>query len=484
MAGIGVKLKKVYEKSSLLVRFSGFAYSMVVTIAPMVLVIVEIFFMGLVLGYNEVEYYRRELFSCTVLYIFIFSQLSSAPFNAVLSRYMSDVIYEERYGDIMPAFYVGFLINSLFSGIPAIIFCLHEYSTGNVDGIFVFLGFAGYISSMFVFYCMLYLSICKDYSKITGFYFLGMGIAFILGIVFVKLLGMEITMGMLAAVDTGFFIIAVLEYAQIKSYFRENNRTYSRVMSYFKSFFLLIISNGLYVAGLYVHNFVFWTTDIRMVVADSFVCAEPYDMATFLALVTNISSSMIFISNVELRFHDRYKKYSEAIIGGRLIDIENTKLRMFRQLSAELLNLARTQFIISVIIFLTFLVFLPRFGFSGMVMQIYPMLAVSYYVLFLMYGGLIFLYYFNDLLGAAFTSILFFVTTLIASIGASHLDIIWYGVGLLAGSVVGWWFVYFRIRWVERNIEEHTFCRGTILAKAQGKVPSSRVYVKRDADHV
>ena len=482
MAGIGVKLKKAYEKRSILSRFSGFAYSMVVTITPMVLVIALIVLMGYVLGYNEVEYYRRELFSATVLYIFIFSQLSSAPFNAVLSRNMSDVIYEERYGDIMPAFYVGFIMNALFSGTPAVIFCLHEYFTGQVEPMFVFLGFAGYMASMFVFYCMLYLSICKDYSKITGFYFLGMGIAFVASVILVKLLHVEITTGMLLGVDIGFFLIAVLEYAQIKSYFRENNRTYGRVMSYFKSFFLLIISNGLYVAGLYVHNFVFWTTDLRMVVADSFVCAEPYDMATFLALITNLSSSMIFISNVELRFHDRYKKYSEAIIGGRLIDIENTKIRMFRQLSAELLNLARTQFIISVIIFLAFLVFLPRFGFSGIVMQIYPMLAVSYYVLFLMYAVLIFLYYFNDLVGAALTSVIFFFTALAASIFATRLDIIWYGAGLFIGSAAGWCFGYYRIRWVESHIEEHTFCRGSILQRGQGNMPSFRVYVKRDAD--
>lgn len=41
----------------------------------------------------------RELFSCTVLYIFIFSLLTASPFNSVLSKYMSDVIYEETYED-------------------------------------------------------------------------------------------------------------------------------------------------------------------------------------------------------------------------------------------------------------------------------------------------------------------------------------------------------------------------------------------------
>ena len=479
MAGIGVRLKRAYEKKSLLVRFSGFVYSMVVTIAPMVLVIIEILLMGFVLDYKNVGYDRRELFSCTVLYIFIFSQITSAPLNAVLSRFMSDVIYEERYGDIMPAFYVGFLINVCISGLPAIVFCIHEYIVGGVELLFVFLGFAGYMMSVFVFYIMLYLSICKDYGKIAGFYFLGMGLAFLASIVFVKLFGMEVTTGMLMSVDLGFFIIAVLEYAQIRNYFRDNNGTYKKVLSYFKSFYPLVISNGLYVAGLYVHNFVFWNTDMGMKVANSFICAEPYDMATFLALITNISSTMIFISNVEVRFHDRYKKYSEAIIGGRLIDIENTRNRMFRQLAAELLGLARTQFIISVGLFLVFIVVLPSFAFSGVVLQIYPELAVAYYVLFLMYAGLVFLYYYNDLVGAALTSVIFFTTTLVASLFSKELGFIWYGTGLLIGALAGWCFVYMRIRWTEKNIEEHTFCRGSLLQKANGKRPPDLVYVKR-----
>ena len=39
---------------------------------------------------------------------------------------------------------------------------------------------------------------------------------------------------------------------------------------------------------------------------------------------------------------------------------------------------------------------LPLFGFSGLVMSIYPCLAAGYFILFLMYSAMLFLYYFND----------------------------------------------------------------------------------------
>lgn len=102
MAGIGIKLQKIYEKKTILAYLTGFGYSAVVTVAPMFVVIGTVMLMSQLLGYENVGYARRGLFSGTLLYIFIFSLLTAAPFNAVLSRYMSDVIYEERYEDIRP----------------------------------------------------------------------------------------------------------------------------------------------------------------------------------------------------------------------------------------------------------------------------------------------------------------------------------------------------------------------------------------------
>ena len=98
-------------------------------------------------------------------------------------------------------------------------------------------------------------------------------------------------------------------------------------------------------------------------------------------------------------FHGRYKAYSEAVIGGRGADIDITKKGMFRALSEELMSLARVQFIITLVIFLICMIFLPQLGFGGMTMRIYPCLASGYFILFLMYAEIIFMYYFNDMKG-------------------------------------------------------------------------------------
>lgn len=478
MAGVGIKLNNIFEKKSITADLIGFAYSSAITIAPMVVIILDILLMGLVLRFDDVPYLTRELFSCTVLYTFIFSLLTVSPFNAVLSKYMQDVIYEERYQDILPCYFLGLVMNMSLTCLLGIPFCLWEYFVGGVKVFYVFTGFCAYVSLAMVFYSMIYLSICKDYERISLYFLIGMLEAFLLSLVLRFLCHWEITESMLFALMTGFFLIAVLEFTTVRRYFVQNSNRFLPVLRYFGRWWQLVLTNFLYILGLYIHNFVFWTTDMRMVVVKSFVCNQPYDMATCLAMFTNISATIIFISRIEMHFHDKYKAYSEAVIGGKWVDIENARSRMFRSISSELMTLVRIQFIISVVVYLFCIIFLPQFGFAGMVMRIYPCLAAGYFILFLMYSEILFLYYFNDMIGAVLTTFFFCGVTFLGSIVATHLPEIWYGIGVVAGAFAGWTVAYMRLRWVEKNLDTHIFCRGELLKRGNGPEPSGMVYGK------
>lgn len=474
--GFGKKLTRIFRSNTIATSLYGFLYSAIVTIAPMFLIIGAVILMSNVLGYSKLSYASRELYTETVLYQFIFSLLAASPFNAVLSKYMSDLIYLERFEDMWPCFFVGMICQLLTACALGIPFCLHEYFVGGVDILYVLVSFWGYIALGLIFYNMVYLSILKDYKKISLFYFLGMGSSFLLSLLFVRVFGWEVTFSMLLALAAGYLITALLEFALLKRYFLTQSRVFWPVFKYMGQHWKLIFANFFYILGLYTHNFVFWTTDINKTVVNTFVSADPYDMASFLALLTSISTSIIFIVRVEMYFHERYRDYSEAVIGGRGRDIRKAQTRMFRQLSGELVELVRIQFIISVVVFLIFLVFLPQFGFSGLIMQIFPCLAAGYFIMFLMYAAIIFMYYFNDLTGALMTSLLFWLATFVCSIVATQLPTIWYGLGLTLGALIGWVYVYFRLRWVERNLDVHIFCRGRLIATTKGRMPTAKVY--------
>lgn len=479
MAGIGVRLNRIFSKHTMTTNLLGFGYSLVITIAPMFLVIFALMLMQLFLGYSKIDYATRELYASTVLYIFVFSLLTASPLNGVFSRYMSDIIYEEKYDDIMPCYYFGLALNVAMGFAVSIPFFIREYLVGQVEIALIFVSFCGFMALLMVFYTMLFLSICKDYKKISFFYLVGMVTTVLLSLVLVYILHMSVIYAMLISLDVGFLVIGSLEYGLICSYFRENSGSFKNAVYYFKKNWQLVITNFLYTLGLFIHNFVFWTTDMHIVVVKCFVSMTTYDMASCIAMFTNLTSSVIFITRVEMYFHERYKKYSEAVIGGRGIDIQNAQDRMFSQLSEELMNLVRIQFIISVVIFFIAIIFLPMFGFGGIVMQIYPCLAAGYFILFTMYAAIIFQYYFNDLNGALLTSFSFFACTFLGSVYATKLEPAWYGIGLVFGSMVGWTCAYFRLRVMERRLDTHIFCDGTIMKKGHGKKPSNKVYDRR-----
>ena len=177
-----------------------------------------------------------------------------------------------------------------------------------------------------------------------------------------------------------------------------------------------------------------------------------------------------------MNFHERYKAYSEAVIGGRGADIEITKKRMFRMLSEELMSLARVQFIITLVIFLLCMIFLPQLGFGGMTLRIDPCLSAGYFILFLMYAEIIFLYYFNDLTGSVLTALSFCAVTLVGSLISTHFSEVWYGMGLTVGSFTGWSVAYWRLRWMEKNLDVHIFCSGHLLKQQKGECPSPKVF--------
>ena len=454
----------------------GFGYSAVITVVPMFVVIGAILVSQIIMRFETVGYMQRELFADTILYIFIFSVLFTSPLNAVLSKYISDIIFEEKYDDIIPCFHLGMGIVTVLGTAFAIPFCLYEHFVGGVPVYYVFTGYCGFTALMLVFYSMLYLSITKSYGKISLFFTIGMASAVLLSWLFYRFAGLSITYSILLGMTIGFLIIASLEIALIKSYFRRNSGNYRPVLTYLKKQWRMIVVNTLYTLGLFIHNFVFWASGLRTVLVKTFVTCMPYDMATCLAMFTNISATIIFIINVELHFRDRYRRYFEAVIGGRGHDIRNAKMRMFRQLSTELMSLIRLQFIISVVVFLLFITTLPMMGIGGLTMRIYPCLCVGYFILFVMYAEILFLYYFNDVGGALMTAAVFCSVTLLLSIFSSHLTDIWYGLGLVVGSAAAFTIAYFRLKHMENRLEEQVFCRGDVIERAEGEKPASMVF--------
>lgn len=462
MAGIGFELKKLMGKGNIVNMLAGTTYAVMVTIGPTILLTGTLMLMYVVLPYSNAAFADREFLSATILYVFIFSMIVTSPLNSVLSRYVADKIYQEKIVDIMPAIHVGLVMNIVTASALSMFIVFREIYVG-IDPFFIFLSYWFFMVINMSLYLMTYVSALKDYGKIGMAYFIGILAALIFAIISVFVFHNAVSYSILGSMVLAFSIIATMLYANLKSYFKVSSSNFSESIKYFFRFKPLFITNFFYTFGLYVHNFVYWNTEYGAYIGSVFWTSPSYDMATCLALFTNISTLVIFVVKAETSFFDSYQAYLQAVNGGGGEDIELAKKNMFRTLKSELFYIIRFQFVITIILFILAMIFLPNFGFEGTILSIYPALAAAYFVTFIMYCEVIFLFYFDDGIGTCMVTITFCAVTFLATVVTTYFNVVFAGLGLFCGAFAGWTVGYMRLRRVIDRIDEQMFCRGSII---------------------
>ncbi len=471
MAGIGVELKKIYSKNNLSNIAVGTAYSSMVTVGPILLIVTILILMYAVLGFNYINIADRELLSTTILYIFIFCGILISPFNSVFSRYIADKIYQRKGDDILPSYYTGIVIACGIGTLAAAPMVYRLIFIAYIDVPYVVAAYVFWMSMIIMYFSLIYIHATKDYKTIFLFFALGMSIAFLVSYVLRNYV--DTIHSLIYGLSAGFFCVAFLEFAQVRRWFKSDGKNYTECLHYLWEFRRLFISNGLYTFGLYIHNFVFWFSDGSIVIAKTFLNHPVYDMATCIAMFSNISTTIIFIVMAETQFHDEYQQYMQSVIGGTYRLIQKNKNVMFRTLAQQILRLVAIQSMITAVMFLIAVAFLPKLFFSSMIIQIYPVLSIGYFILFLMYCLIIYLYYFNDQFGCMIISTIFCTTTLITTIFTREMDITFYGLGFVIGSLFAFTYGFFRVRYIEDRINEHIFCKGIqVKPIKKGKVES------------
>lgn len=470
MAGIGFELKKIFKERSVVNLLKGAFYSSFTVIGPMLITILCLMALYVIMGYQNVALESRDLLSSIILYAFIFSMILTSPLSAIISRYIADKIFEEDTDGVMPCYHAGLLINIILGVIVCVPFIAAAIYYGNVEPLLMMTAGCLFMALLFVFYNMTFISALKEYKSITMAFLIGMGITILLSYILYHMLSLSFVFSITAGMAAGFMIIAFILSALVKRFFTVNNNCYKEFLSYLWRYKLLFLTNLCYTLGLYIHNFIFWKfSSLSNVTADMFYSAPSYDTATFLAMLTSVSATVIFTVRVEIKFHEKYQDYCQQLIGGVGKDIVITKNNMFQTLVKEILYIVQIQTSITIVLFMLFTIFSSYLGFGGMVMTIYPLLAAGYFVIFIMYCMIVFLYYYDDGFGAFISSLVFFAVTFITAVIAWRLSPAFYGISPFIGAFSGWTAAFFRLQYIERNIDRQMFCKGELVKRVYKK---------------
>jgi uncharacterized membrane protein len=458
MAGIGFELKKLFKGKGFLSSIKAYLYSALVSVGPFVLCVIMIVSIQLFLNFMDVPLKEKELFIATVVYTFIFAQIITSGFTMIITRFISDMLYSKKLGYIQPSLYGIISIVTPIASIPAIIFLWKSPLPIEIK----LVSYLFFMELIIVYLIMVYLTALKDYMRIVKSFIWGVLIALTLAFIFIKYTGLNKVFTMLLSMDIGFLIIISLLITYLKKFFgaseeKSSNKYYSFI-AYFDKYISLFLISFLYTMALYSHNFIFWSSNLGVKIASTYVFAPTYDVPTFYAFLSIIPSMVVFVISVETSFYEKYRNYYSLITGkGSFTEIDDAQKSMTRVLWAEIRNLMEIQILFSIIFIVAAFYLFPRMGLTRFSFDIFMLLILGAYCDIILLIIILILLYFEDRKGALVISIIFLITSVLFTSGTLILGETTYGLGLFLSTFFTLIAGFIRLRIYLDNIHYHTF---------------------------
>lgn len=104
MAGIGFELKKLFQKSGIASTAKAYGYAGIICTGPMLLGIVLLVGITFICDHTGATRHNRELLNCMITYTLLASLTVTSFFSMVVTRYIADMLYEERHETVLPSF--------------------------------------------------------------------------------------------------------------------------------------------------------------------------------------------------------------------------------------------------------------------------------------------------------------------------------------------------------------------------------------------
>lgn len=464
MAGIGFQLKKMFNERGLLANVRAYSYSAIVTVGPLALCILLMTVAQQLLISVNTPYAERELFLAATQYALIFSQIITGGFNLIVSRYIADQLFLEKYENILASMFGVIAICVFLGGMSAFVF----FSFSPLDITFKIVSYILFVELIIVWIQCMYVSALKDYMKIVKSFLIGVIISGLAVYICIKFLHIYSATAMMICLDIGFFFMLIKFTQYIRDFFKVNNFKYFLFLSYMKKYPLLFICGFCYTLGLYGHNFIVWQGKHQHIVEDTFVIAPFYDVPVFFAYLSVLPAMVLFVVSVETNFYTAYKTYYNRILNSfPLKDILSAKRDMFKVLSLELSFIAEIQLFVAICSIALGLKFLPLLGLTYDQIQLFIFFVLGFLFFILMYTVVLLLLYYDDQKGASWTTVIYTVGSMLLTF--IFLNIGNYGFSIFITAFIGLSFALWKLSKYLNRIDYYTFCSQPLIPKKKIK---------------
>lgn len=466
MAGIGFSLKRLFSKKGLLALCRAYGYAGIICAGPMILgviLLVGISFVSMLAGMSQHE---RELMNCMLTYSLLASLTVTSWFNMVATRYVSDMLYEEKMDRVMPSFYgcsgvmlvlggTGYGIFLLFSGIPL------SYQL-------VSLWF--FLVLTVVWLEMIYLTALKDYKGIVLAFTISLMTGFLLALILV-IIGWVSIVSLMFCVIVSYGMMMIWYYKLLLDYFPKSEGSKFLFLRWFDRYRSLAFTGGFLNIGLFAHLVIMYFSPLKVQVQGLFYGAPMHDVPALCAFFSILVTTINFVTSVEVRFYPKYRNYYSLFNdNGSIRDIEQAEAEMLAVLRQELTFNGYKQLIATLVfvVFGSFVLNALPLGMTDLSIGIFRFMCVGYGIYAVSNTIMLILLYFEDYTGALLGTVAF----ALVSVAGTVLQILfspvnYYGLGFLAGSLCFYLIVWMRLEWYTKRLAYFLLCRQELVAHSE-----------------
>ncbi len=468
MAGIGFALRRMFNDDSFTKRGVAYIYSSFIAAGPWIISVIAINLLLFFMEALDVSIEERNLLSATIVYSFLFSQLLIAPFQLVVTRYLSDKLYISEYGYIRPSF-MGF--NQIIFFISLAI-SVAFYFNKPLPLYYRLMAIYLFVIISLTWVIMIYLSAVKNYKLIVKAYIIGGLVTFALMTLLIKaplpFEEFETSSNFLFSYLIGLSIIfLIFLYNFLTTFFYGNGYKFD-FLKYFNKFYSLFFIGLFYTGGIWVDNIVMWFSELGLTIQETFLFAPYYDNAIFLSYLTIIPSLVLFLVFVETDFYNSYKNYFQKANGAETYKKINLAfLKMKKVLNYNLFYSFEVQALITLT---AVLLAKPIFKFlklNYVIRNIFKITAVGSLFNILFFTIMLILLYFELKKRAMLVAACFFFSNLIFSFYLKDKGVEYFGYGFAISSFITFCLSFILYKSFMNKINYITFARQPIYIKVE-----------------
>lgn len=482
MAGIGFELRRAIRSKQPLRRSGGLFSAAFTCFGGMLIGIILLALIQLVSKTNGISQDTNELFMTYVTSTMFISMLVTSIISMSLSRFVSDMLYEEKSGEIMPSalggavfsMVVGALIYIPFIGISALALS---------DAVMLFLLFEALCLCWIL---MSYIGLLRDYRQITKAFFLALLFAGSIILVLGILRGMSL-LWMIAVLIIAYSIVDALLYRSLYKGFPHASGSMFTFLAWLKRYPTLVIISVTTEIGLLGHFWITWYVSGESIVHKGLFASCPsYDFPAIVAYFCTIPAMIYFIALFETDFYEKYHYYVEALgNGGSTANVTKARNSMISSIRRGLHNFASIQ-IVSCLVFITInskLLSVLNIGMTERMLQTYQMFCVGYSLYSIGNIFMLLQMYFVNEKRAVIPSSLFAAVTLISTYIGGKMNGHATGIGLCISSLVFLFVSAIQLVKCLNNLEYHILCENSVYKPKKQTFHFKRIPVWRSHSH-